>query len=51
MSLRNALYPHPTRLTGMFSNNSSIALYVIEMPFNTFADKADPDQVALVRAA
>ena len=26
-------------------------LYLIETPFNTFANKADPDQAALVRAA
>ena len=28
-----------------------LTLYLIEMPFNTFADRADPDQAALVRAA
>ena len=29
----------------------NLTLYLIEMPFNAFANKADPDQVALVRAA
>ena len=28
-----------------------LTLYLIEMPFNTFANRADPDQTALVRAA
>ena len=28
-----------------------LTLYLIEMPFNTFANRADPDQAALVRAA
>ena len=26
------------------------ALYLVETPFNTFANRADPDQAALVRA-
>ena len=29
----------------------TIILIVIETPFNTFANRADPDQTALVRAA
>ena len=29
----------------------SLTLYLIEMPFNAFANRADPDQTALVRAA
>ena len=28
-----------------------LTLYLIEIPFNTFANRADPDQAALVRAA
>ena len=28
-----------------------LTFYLIETPFNTFANKADPDQAALVRAA
>ena len=29
---------------------NSLTPYLIETPFNTFAKRADPDQVALVRA-
>ena len=29
----------------------SLTLYLIETPFNTFANRADPDQAALLRAA
>ena len=29
----------------------SFALFLIEMPLNAFANQADPDQAALVRAA
>ena len=28
-----------------------LTLYIIETPFNAFANRADPDQAALVRAA
>ena len=28
-----------------------LTLYLIEIPFNAFKSRADPDQVALVRAA
>ena len=28
-----------------------LTLYFIETPFNTFANRADPDQAALTRAA
>ena len=28
-----------------------ISLYVIEMPFSTLANREDPDQAALIRAA
>ena len=28
-----------------------LTIYLIETPFNAFADKVDPDQAALVRAA
>ena len=30
---------------------TELTLYLIETPFNTFANRADPDQAALVRAA
>ena len=30
---------------------SFLTLYLIETPFNAFANRADPDQAALVRAA
>ena len=30
---------------------ADLSLYLIEMPFNNFANRADPDQAALVRAA
>ena len=30
---------------------SILSLYLIEMPFNAFANRADPDQAAHVRAA
>ena len=30
---------------------SALTLYLIEMPFNAFAKRDDPDQAALVRAA
>ena len=29
----------------------SLTLYLIEMPINTFANRADSDQAALIRAA
>ena len=29
----------------------TLIVYLIEMPFNTFANRADPNQAALVRAA
>ena len=29
----------------------SLTTYLIEMPFNAFANRADPDQAALARAA
>ena len=35
----------------MGPNTLTLTLYQIEMPFNTFANRADPDQAALVRAA
>ena len=28
-----------------------LTLYLMEIPFNTFATRADPDQAALLRAA
>ena len=30
---------------------NGVTHYLIEMPFNTFANRADPDQAALLRAA
>ena len=35
----------------MFVNYKTLTLYLIEMPFGTFANRADPDEAALVRAA
>ena len=37
----------------MFSVDSTVllTLFLIETPFNAFANRADPDQAALVRAA
>ena len=33
------------------SNLPCLTLYLIETPFNTFANRTDPGQAALVRAA
>ena len=33
-----------------FAKLNGLTLDLIEMPFNTFANRADPDQAALVRA-
>ena len=33
------------------TNKQWLTLYFIEMPFNAFANRADSDQAALVRAA
>ena len=33
------------------SSTYSLTIYLIEKPFNTFANRVDPDQTALVRAA
>ena len=33
------------------SMNIELTLFPIETPFNTFANRADPDQAALTRAA
>ena len=33
------------------SNLVKLILYLIETPFNAFANRADPDQAALLRAA
>ena len=35
----------------VFVLQSALTLYLIETPFCTFANRADPDQVALVKAA
>ena len=37
-------------LIGIF-RKSSLTNYLMEMPFNAFANRADPDQAALVRTA
>ena len=34
-----------------FHTGKELTLYLIETPFNTFANRAEPDQAALVRAA
>ena len=34
-----------------FTAQLTLTFYLIETPFNTFANRADPDQAALVRAA
>ena len=40
--------PMPTKTTvGLYG----LTLYLKEIPFNTFANRTDPDQAALVRAA
>ena len=33
----------------MLKNMGCLILYLIEVPFDTFANRADPDQAALVR--
>ena len=33
------------------TQHAELTLYLTEMPFNTFANRADPDQAALARAA
>ena len=33
------------------THNVYLTLYLIEVPFNTSVNRADPDQAALVRAA
>ena len=35
----------------IYEQKPSLTLYLIETPFNPFANRADPDQAALVRAA
>ena len=38
-------------IDGSIKVEMSLSLYLIEMPFNAFANRADPDQAALARAA
>ena len=38
-------------LVGHADLDLPLTLYLIETPFNAFANSADPDQAALVRAA
>ena len=35
----------------LFDEHFPLTLYLIETPFNIFANRADPDQAALLRAA
>ena len=34
-----------------YTNKTSLTIHLIEMHFETFANRADPEQAALVRAA
>ena len=46
--------PPSNKTKAYFAFNSPLlplTLYLIETPFNAFANRADPDQAALVRAA
>ena len=38
-------------MSGYLFKFGKLTLYHIQTPFNTFANRADPDQAALVRAA
>ena len=38
-------------IISMYMSDQNLTIYHIEMPFNSFANRADPDQTALVRAA
>ena len=38
-------------VTYVKNNLTFVLLHLIEMPFNTFTNRADPDQAALTRAA
>ena len=38
-------------IISMYMSDKNFNIYHIEMPFNSFANRADPDQTALVRAA
>ena len=49
INMYNGLTCNCIKFYGKF--HRSLKLIVIEMPFNTFANRADPDQAALVRAA
>ena len=35
----------------MHEEENNITFYLIETPFDAFANRADPDQAALIRAA
>ena len=54
-------YQQPTKITYRpaqeslvfiaYAQRPPLTLYLIETPFNSFANRADPDQAALLRAA
>ena len=46
MKILNIVYPLILLMTRLM-----LTLFLIETPFNTFANRADPDQAAHVRAA
>ena len=48
---RRKRFKNKDALTCYIYSNESLTLHLIEMPFNGFANRADPDQAALVRAA
>ena len=39
------------KLSCKITKNVELILYLIEAPFDAFANRADPDQAALIRAA
>ena len=57
--MSNSLDPDLSKLLSKVINRQQksplarkeLTLYLKEMPFNTLANRADPDQAALVRAA
>ena len=48
MSMKTGVIPEQLAL---LPDLMGLTLYLIEIPFNIFVNKADPDQAALVRAA
>ena len=47
--LKNRNYISKIRISKV-TDYAALTLYLIEKPFNAFANRADPDQAALVRA-